>query len=209
MRRKVKDMATATKKPRWGVVNFKQIEAKRKELGLPKSAMAENLGITNSTYHNWARGTTVPHPAQQDQIKAALDGMKGGASDGKAKRQGRKAASTPKRGTRAPKAHPERTEEPRENVAGGSIPMPSGFTPTGQPFSSPSGQSVPGIDTNSIATITAAYITSQSSKGPVTQQAVFDFISGLQKTLRATVSSEPVAAEPVSAKAEEPAAASA
>lgn len=193
-------MATGSKKPKWGVVNLKQIEARRKELGLSKTAMANNLGITNSTYHNWARGTTIPHPAQQDQIKAALDSMTG-ASNGTGTTR-RKPG--PKPGSkRQPKAVPERTAATRENVAGGSIPMPSGFTPTGHPFyPSTNGPSVPG-DTTSIATITAAFITSQSAKGPVEQQMVFDFISGLQKALYPTATPAAVTKveEPVGASA--------
>lgn len=211
MARRAKD----TKQPSWGVVTFEQIEARRKELGLPKSAMANGLRITNSTYHNWARGTTVPHPIQQDQIKAALGTMTAESARTAppkekrarqiASKQKHKAGATKRQG-RKPKSVPERTSRKRENVAGGSIPMPSGFTPTEQD-SLADVSSVRGRDTASIATITAAYISSQSAKGePVEQQMVFDFISGLQKALYPT--NVPVTAA-ASVKAEEPAAATA
>jgi DNA-binding XRE family transcriptional regulator len=183
-------MTSGTKKPKWGVVNFKQIEARRKELSLPKSTMASNLGITNSTYHNWARGATVPHESQQEQIKAALDSMTGApAKEGTVIKLGKSA-----------KESSERTRRVRETVAGGSIPMPSGFTPTDQSFSHFSDQSVRGNEVNGIATITAAYITAQG--GAVTKEVVFDFISGLQKALNPPA--VPAVAAP-SATVEEPA----
>jgi DNA-binding XRE family transcriptional regulator len=185
-----------TKKPKWGVVTFNQIEKRRKDLTMSKSAMATALGITNSTYHNWQRGTTVPHPAQQDVLKTALDSMNASGAKAPAKKPGPK----PKAASNGRK-HPERSRAPREHVAGGSAPMQTGFSKA-HPFFPPSGQSVPGIDPNSIATITAAYITSQSAKGPVDKQTVFDFISGLQKTMSPTVDLPAPVAAP---KVEEPA----
>lgn len=71
-----------TKKPKWSVVTFKQIEQWRQKIGLPKSGMAEALGVTNSTYHNWQRGTTVPHPNQQHEIHARLQALETGAIPG-------------------------------------------------------------------------------------------------------------------------------
>lgn len=71
-RKKTSKKASSKKQPKWSVVTYKQIEARRSELGLPKSAMAKLLGVTNSTYHNWRRGTTVPHEAQQQAILEAM-----------------------------------------------------------------------------------------------------------------------------------------
>jgi DNA-binding XRE family transcriptional regulator len=184
-------MTTGTKKPKWGVVNFKQIEARRKELSLPKSTMALNLGITNSTYHNWARGATVPHESQQEQIKSALESMTGAPVDASGSRPGPKS-----------RRHPERTSKGRETVVGGSIPMPSGFSPTDQSHNPLANASVRGIEVNGIATITAAYITSQSQVGPVAKEVVFDFISGLQRALNPVAAPASVEAP---AKVEEPA----
>jgi len=65
-----------TKKPDWSVITFEQIEEWRGNLGLSKSAMAEALQVTNSTYHNWRRGTTVPHPNQQNDILARLQALR-------------------------------------------------------------------------------------------------------------------------------------
>jgi DNA-binding XRE family transcriptional regulator len=183
-------MTTGTKKPKWGVVNFKQIEARRKELSLPKSTMASNLGITNSTYHNWARGATVPHESQQEQIKAALDTMTGAPA--------KEGGAGAKSGVRAARESSERTGKARETVAGGSIPMPSGFTPTDQSLHHFTDASVRGNEVNGIATITAAYIAAQG--GAVTKEVVFDFISGLQRALNPVATSAVVSP---SAKVEE------
>ena len=71
-KRASKKKTSSKKQPKWTVVTYKQIEARRQELGLPKSAMAKLLGVTNSTYHNWRRGTTVPHEAQQQAILEAM-----------------------------------------------------------------------------------------------------------------------------------------
>ena len=61
-----------TKKPKWTILTFAQIERRRKELGFSKARMALSLEVTNSTYHNWRRGTTVPHPNQQEILKAKM-----------------------------------------------------------------------------------------------------------------------------------------
>jgi DNA-binding transcriptional regulator YiaG len=63
---------TTKKKPKWSLVTLKQIESRRGALSLSKLAMASLVGVTNSTYHNWCRGTTVPHEAQQEKIVAAM-----------------------------------------------------------------------------------------------------------------------------------------
>lgn len=186
------EMTTGTKKPKWGVVNFKQIEARRKELSLPKSTMALNLGITNSTYHNWARGKTVPHESQQEQVKAAMDSMTGAPA--------RSDASGSAAGAGPARHGSERSGRRRETVVGGSIPMPSGFTPTDRlSHQHLADSSVRGNEVNGIATITAAYISAQG--GPVAKEVVFDFISGLQKALHPivvpTVVASPKADEPI------------
>lgn len=69
---KKKTAKAQNKKPKWTLVSYKQIEKARGQLGLSKSSMAEALEVTNSTYHNWRRGTTVPHHKQQEQIAARL-----------------------------------------------------------------------------------------------------------------------------------------
>ena len=74
-----KAVKTTTKKPTWSVVTYKKIEARRVELGYSKSAMAVTLGVTNSTYHNWRRGTTVPHSNQQEQIRDLMAALTVGA----------------------------------------------------------------------------------------------------------------------------------
>jgi len=64
-----------TKKPKWSTLTYTRIESRRKKLGLSKAAMAAALGVTNSTYHNWRRGTTVPHPNQQALLKVKMEAI--------------------------------------------------------------------------------------------------------------------------------------
>jgi len=58
----------------WTVVTFAELEAWRQRQGLPKKRVAGRLGVTNSTYHNWARGIAVATPATQHKIHALING---------------------------------------------------------------------------------------------------------------------------------------
>lgn len=58
----------------WTVVTFEELEAWRQRHGLPKKRVADRLGVTNSTYHNWARGIAVATPATQHKIHALING---------------------------------------------------------------------------------------------------------------------------------------
>lgn len=62
-----------SRRPRWTVTTFGKIEEVRKSLRWPKLAMADLLGVTNSTYHNWASGKAVPVESRQRQIAKALE----------------------------------------------------------------------------------------------------------------------------------------
>ncbi len=65
------------RRPRaWNLVTFEEIEAWRSQRGIPKKRMAELLGVTNSTYHNWARGIAVATPNTQERIRGVLAGDK-------------------------------------------------------------------------------------------------------------------------------------
>jgi len=70
---------TNKKKPKWTVISFKEIEAWRIKLGLSKAHMAEALNVTNSTFHNWRRGTTVPREEQQEDILKRIRALETGS----------------------------------------------------------------------------------------------------------------------------------
>jgi transcriptional regulator with XRE-family HTH domain len=57
----------------WTKVTFEQLDAWREERKIPKKKMAEMLGVTNSTYHNWARGIAVATPNTQERILGVLN----------------------------------------------------------------------------------------------------------------------------------------
>lgn len=178
---------TSAKKPSWDVVTFRQIEARRVELNHSKASIAEALGVTNSTFHNWQRGTTVPHVNQQEQIKAALDALtprdKAAAQSG-ASKSGRKVQASPKpRATTesaskrlgASKLH--RTVPKRAgDVGGGNTQMQNGYT-NAHPYYPTETPTVRGV-----AQITAAWI---SSQGPgLSAGSVYEFASGIKKVLK-------------------------
>lgn len=58
----------------WTIVSFEELEAWRQRHNLPKKRVADLLGVTNSTYHNWARGMSVATPATQQRIQALIRG---------------------------------------------------------------------------------------------------------------------------------------
>jgi DNA-binding XRE family transcriptional regulator len=192
--------ATQTKQPKWSEVTFNQIEKRRKELGLSKSAMAQAIGVTNSTFHNWQRGTTVPHSTQQEQIKGILetltvDAASSAGSTGRGRR--RSSSDAPLSGVvslpGALGGRSERTPGTGENVLGGQHPMLGGFS-MAHPMFPASLQSVPGADVPGVATITAAFISSQ--KEPPSAASVYEFVNGLRRTLAQPAT--PVPSSPVS-----------
>jgi hypothetical protein len=61
--------------------------------------MAEALEVTNSTYHNWRRKTTVPHANQQETIVTRLRALSGNAGITVTKTPGSKRAATAKNGS--------------------------------------------------------------------------------------------------------------
>lgn len=161
-----KQSGTSTKKPKWTTVTYKQIEKKRESLGFSKSAMAQILGVTNSTYHNWRRGTTVPHPNQQEQIKSVLSTLTASSKPKKAAKRG--AVSGKRR--KAPG-----TQGRAPGNGGGRTNTMQDYTPS-HPLFPATLDNVPGI-----ATITGAWISSQKS-GP-SAGSVYKFVKGLRGAL--------------------------
>lgn len=70
---KAKAKGSSARRPSWSIVTYEQIEAWRTKQGLPKKRMATLLGVTNSTYHNWARGIAVATYNTQRKIRDVLD----------------------------------------------------------------------------------------------------------------------------------------
>lgn len=161
----------SSKKPKWEVISYKQIEARRVELGYSKSALAEALGVTNSTFHNWRRGTTVPHPTQQEQIKETLDslkpvdktskstastnGTKASTGRSKSSTKGRKTTKSKRASAKGGRRAPGGSHRAAGNVGRGGSTMPS-INSTNHPL-------YPAVhpDTPGIAAITSAWISSQ------------------------------------------------
>jgi len=167
-----------SKKPKWTLVTFKQIEQWRVKLGLSKSGMAEALGVTNSTFHNWQRGTTVPHPNQQTELLTRLNALESNASGGstssggtgksasKGKGTGRRGGSTTGRGGSGKGGR-------------GSSSNRSSHLGVATPGTQSSPSDVPRED---IAAITVAYIQSQGKKA-IGADAVIGFVQQLREVL--------------------------
>ena len=66
--------ASGRRRGRWKLVTFQELDSWRSEKGIPKKRMAELLGVTNSTYHNWARKISIPTAKTQERIRRYLDG---------------------------------------------------------------------------------------------------------------------------------------
>lgn len=56
----------------WSIVTFEDLEAWRQQHRLPKKRVADLLGVTNSTYHNWANARAVATPTTQQKIYALI-----------------------------------------------------------------------------------------------------------------------------------------
>ncbi len=63
---------TRRRKREWKDVTFEILDAWREARRIPKKKMAEMLGVTNSTYHNWARGVAVATPNTQSRILSVI-----------------------------------------------------------------------------------------------------------------------------------------
>lgn len=57
----------------WALVTFAELDAWRADRNIPKKKMADLVGVTNSTYHNWARGSAVATLNTQERIRNLLD----------------------------------------------------------------------------------------------------------------------------------------
>lgn len=180
-----KKVQTSTKKPSWSVTSYKKIEARRTELGYSKSAMAKALGVTNSTYHNWRRGTTIPHPTQQEAIAAllvTLAPMTRGSNK-------TKAPQTPSKGS---KGRPRVKGTTRRSASEGSKAPRTDVRATGDVGMKPTSQRRDSAQTHplypaapetvrGIAQITAAYISAQ--KSAPSAGSVYKFVRGLRSEL--------------------------
>lgn len=186
-----------TKKPKWSLVTFAKIEKWRVKLGLSKSGMAEALGVTNSTFHNWRRGTTVPHPNQQEEIVQRIDALEknAGSSEGtgavpskgrKPKKAGRQ--GTKRTGTENASVSGDGTDGLNGSGEGGSgraslartngsatRPPHQGVVPPGTLLSHPK------VLRADIADITVAFI--QSQKKAVSAGSVVEFVRSLREVL--------------------------
>ena len=73
VRKKKATKVGGRKKRAWSVVTFDELEAWRAVRNIPKKKMAEMLEVTNSTYHNWARGIAVATPNTQERIRRMIE----------------------------------------------------------------------------------------------------------------------------------------
>ena len=65
--------SSARKGRSWTEASFEELEEYRVEHKISKKRMAELLEVTNSTYHNWARGVAVATPKTQARIRRIIE----------------------------------------------------------------------------------------------------------------------------------------
>jgi DNA-binding transcriptional regulator YiaG len=70
------------RQPAWSLVTLEAIESWRLAAALPKNRAAEHLGVTNSTYHNWIRGRSVPPLPTQRHIQRLIASAGAGTGNG-------------------------------------------------------------------------------------------------------------------------------
>ena len=93
-KRASKSSAGSKRRPSWSLITFAEIEAYRTDRGLPKRRMAELLGVTNSTYHNWARGKAVPTENAQRKLVATLTQPERGGAEAQFDREALQATAS-------------------------------------------------------------------------------------------------------------------
>lgn len=61
----------------WSVVTWDEVERFRVARNITNKEMAALCEVTNSTFHNWKRGTCAPNPSTQKRIRELLNGTRG------------------------------------------------------------------------------------------------------------------------------------
>lgn len=177
-------MAAKTEK-QWESIDVMQLESSREKLGLTKNGMANALGVTNSTYHNWIKGKTIPSRKQQDamleQINALTSagiqapapskraGHNGGDHDGEGEAEGEVEGE----------AEGEGEEEVHPAVRPAGTPRNSpGTSRTATPHSK--SQNVP-YDTAAVVRLTEAYIQAHPEKPEV--EDIVNFVTRIREVV--------------------------
>lgn len=172
------------KQPEWTAISFNKVEEWREKLGLSKSAMAEALGVTNSTYHNWQRGDSVPYESIQERIKERIEVLEKHAKAGTTPPKPKKGAS-PKKTTSKKQA--KKTKAKRQTKGTAKSSKQKGTAKTGRRRQGRANSGTPSTfgvgSADPVSAITVAFIQSRSQNGPVTQQQVYSFIEGLHEIL--------------------------
>jgi len=162
--------AKSSKKPVWSVLSFKELEDWRERLGLSKSVMAEAIGVTNSTYHNWKRGVTVPHASQQEDILQRIKALETASAN-----ENLEGEDTPESNSGVPISDSDSSisehqyrPSPTVGTAACKVPESDAGDPPSAGWTNP----------QAVATISAAWIAQQAT--PVSADDVVDFIERLR-----------------------------
>ena len=89
-------MSGASRKNEWTLVTFENIREYIEQNQISQLAFTRELGITNSTFHNWKNGKTTPDLDDQGKIHALLVGKPGGTKVAKKKTAKKKAVTKKK-----------------------------------------------------------------------------------------------------------------
>ena len=164
-----------SKKPKWSILTYAKIERRRKELGFSKARMATSLGVTNSTYHNWRRGTTIPHPNQQGLLLAKMQRLSPKEASSPATSRMRR-PSAPVNGNGSALVDLELLDPPEVEVSASSNPCTNRRGRSVSAMSRIYAPTVPGI-----AAITVAFIESQDT--PPSAGSIIELVRNLGSAL--------------------------
>lgn len=65
-----------SRKRSWSIVTFAELDAWRESVGLSRYGLAQQLGVTNSTWHNWQSGRAVAEARHQRAAKKLMEDTK-------------------------------------------------------------------------------------------------------------------------------------
>ena len=74
VRDKPPSLKSSRRRGTWAYVTLAEIEEFRLKNHLTKKKLADLIGVTNSTIHNWYQDKAIPTPNRQRQMRSMVDG---------------------------------------------------------------------------------------------------------------------------------------
>lgn len=112
----------STRKNEWSLITFDDIAEYIERQEIAQIRFSQDLGITNSTFHNWKSGKSIPDDAMQAKIAKMIGVTAGGrkrSGSPRPKADGRKRKASPKKASagtdQKPRAAPKKRGRPKKS----------------------------------------------------------------------------------------------